>query len=116
MDYVFLNAGVSVRDLALESKLEVERRIMDINFWGPVAITKALLKKRDSNVPLHLVVTSSLSGKYGVPKLATYSASKHAIQGYFDSLRARDVWIWIGCPSSHSGICSDKYYRGGTAG
>lgn len=88
LDYVFLNAGMSVRDLVSDSKLEVERRIMDINFWGPVAITKALLKKRDSNVPLHLVLTSSLSGKYGVPKLAAYSASKHAIQGYFDSLRA----------------------------
>jgi len=88
LDYVFLNAGMSVRDLVAESKLEVERKIMDINFWGPVAITKELLRKRDSNVPLHLVLTSSLSGKYGVPKLAAYAASKHAIHGYFDSLRA----------------------------
>jgi short-subunit dehydrogenase len=88
LDYVFLNAGMSVRDLVEESKLEVERKIMDINFWGPVAITKALLKKRDPESPLHLVLTSSLSGKYGVPKLAAYAASKHAIHGYFDSLRA----------------------------
>lgn len=88
LDYVFLNAGMSVRDLVAESKLEVERKIMDINFWGPVAITKELLKRRDPNVPLHLVLTSSLSGKYGVPKLAAYAASKHAIHGYFDSLRA----------------------------
>ncbi|MBA4300320.1 MAG: dehydrogenase [Cyclobacterium sp.] len=88
LDYVFLNAGMSVRDLVTESKLEVERKIMDINFWGPVAITKALLKKRNAETALHLVLTSSLSGKYGVPKLAAYSASKHAMQGYFDSLRA----------------------------
>lgn len=88
LDYVFLNAGMSVRDLVVESNLEVERKIMDINFWGPVAITKELLRKRDSNVLLHLVLTSSLSGKYGVPKLAAYAASKHAIHGYFDSLRA----------------------------
>ena len=88
LDYVFLNAGMSVRDLVSESKLEVERRIMDINFWGPVAITKELLRKRDPESLLHLVLTSSLSGKYGVPKLAAYAASKHAIQGYFDSLRA----------------------------
>ncbi len=88
LDYVFLNAGMSVRDLVAESKLEVERKIMDINFWGPVAITKALLKIRSSETPLHLVLTSSLSGKYGVPKLAAYAASKHAMQGYFDSLRA----------------------------
>lgn len=55
---------------------------------GPVAITKELLKKREPESPLHLVLTSSLSGKYGVPKLAAYAASKHALQGYFDSLRA----------------------------
>jgi dehydrogenase/reductase SDR family protein 7B len=88
LDYVFLNAGMSVRDLVSESKLEVERKIMDINFWGPVAITKSLLNKRTPKTHLHLVLTSSLSGKYGVPKLAAYAASKHAIQGYFDSLRA----------------------------
>ena len=88
LDYVFLNAGMSVRDLVQESRLEVERKIMDINFWGPVAITKELLKKKNPENNLHLVLTSSLSGKYGVPKLAAYAASKHAIQGYFDSLRA----------------------------
>jgi len=88
LDYVFLNAGMSVRDLVAESKLEVEQKIMDINFWGPVAIKKSLLKKITIKTPLHLVLTSSLSGKYGVPKLAAYAASKHAIHGYFDSLRA----------------------------
>lgn len=88
LDYVFLNAGMSVRDLVTECKLEVERKIMDINFWGPVAISKELLKHRSPENSLHLVLTSSLSGKYGVPKLAAYAASKHAIQGYFDSLRA----------------------------
>lgn len=88
LDYVFLNAGMSVRDIVAESRLDVERKIMDINFWGPVSITKELLKKKNPNSRLHLVLTSSLSGKYGVPKLAAYAASKHAIQGYFDSLRA----------------------------
>lgn len=88
LDYVFLNAGMSVRDLVQDSRLDVERKIMDINFWGPVAITKELLKKKNTGNNLHLVLTSSLSGKYGVPKLAAYAASKHAIQGYFDSLRA----------------------------
>lgn len=88
LDYVFLNAGMSVRDLVQDCRLDVERKIMDINFWGPVTITKELLKKKNPENNLHLVLTSSLSGKYGVPKLAAYAASKHAIQGYFDSLRA----------------------------
>jgi short-subunit dehydrogenase len=88
LDYVFLNAGMTVRDLVADTELDVERKIMDINFWGPVAITKAILKNRSPGSPLHLVLTSSLSGKYGVPKLAAYAGSKHALQGYFDSLRA----------------------------
>lgn len=88
LDYVFLNAGISLRDLAIDCKLEVERKIMDVNFWGPVVITKDLLKQRGSDRHLHLVVTSSLSGKYGVPKLSAYASSKHALHGYFDSLRA----------------------------
>jgi len=87
-DVVFLNAGMSVRDLVSETEVMVEKRIMNINFWGPVVLTKTLLKLKQPNDALHLVVTSSLSGKYGVPKLAAYAASKHALHGYFDSLRA----------------------------
>jgi dehydrogenase/reductase SDR family member 7B len=87
-DFVFLNAGMSVRDWASITRVEVEKKIMDINFWGPVLISKAILNYHPSSYPLHLVLTSSLSGKYGVPKLAAYAASKHAIHGYFDSLRA----------------------------
>jgi dehydrogenase/reductase SDR family member 7B len=88
LDVIFLNAGMAVRDLVVETQTEVEKKIMDINFWGPVVLTKELIKLKNSETPLRLVVTSSLSGKYGVPKLAAYSASKHALHGYFDSLRA----------------------------
>lgn len=87
-DFVFLNAGMSVRDLVVNTQTSVEKKIMDINFWGPVVLTKSLLKLFQPENTLHLVVTSSLSGKYGVPKLAGYAASKHALHGYFDSLRA----------------------------
>ena len=65
LDYVFLNAGMAVRDLVSETNIQVERKIMDINFWGSVAITKAVLSKRSPDRQLHLVLTSSLSGKYG---------------------------------------------------
>lgn len=88
LDFVFLNSGISLRDLVSDSKLEVEKKVMDINFWGPVAVAKSLLLQKSPEDKLHLVVTSSLSGKYGVPRLAAYSASKHALHGYFDSLRA----------------------------
>ena len=88
LDYIFLNAGMSVRDLVSETIVEAERKVMDINFWGPVTITKTLLPDLTDSRDVHIVLTSSLSGKYGVPKLASYAASKHALHGYFDSLRA----------------------------
>jgi dehydrogenase/reductase SDR family member 7B len=88
LDVIFLNAGMAVRDLVTETRTEVEKKIMDINFWGPVVLAKALIRLNNFEIPLRLVVTSSLSGKYGVPKLAGYSASKHALHGYFESLRA----------------------------
>ena len=87
LDYIFLNAGMSARDLVSETKIDVEKKVMDINFWGPVTITKALLPDLTKSKESHIVLTSSLSGKYGVPKLASYAASKHALHGYFDSLR-----------------------------
>ncbi len=90
-DVVFLNAGMTVRDLVVETQSMVEKRIMNINFWGPVILTKSMLRLKSPKDPLHLVVTSSLSGKYGVPKLAAYAASKHALHGYFDSLRAETI-------------------------
>ena len=88
VDYMFHNAGMAARDTVEVTDLEVYKTIMQTNFFGPVAITKALLPyciKRKSG---HFVVVSSLSGKYGVPKLSAYAASKHALHGFFDSLRA----------------------------
>ncbi|GMQ28217.1 SDR family NAD(P)-dependent oxidoreductase [Algoriphagus confluentis] len=88
LDVVFLNAGIAVRDRSIETSLDLEKKLFDINFWGLVAVAKALLSLKSPDSLLHLAVTSSLSGKYGVPKLAAYAASKHALHGYFDSLRA----------------------------
>lgn len=87
-DAVFLNAGIAVRDWMIETEVEVEKRLFDVNFWGAVIITKNILRIKGDQNQLHLVITSSLSGKYGVPKLASYAASKHALHGYFESLRA----------------------------
>lgn len=88
IDIVFLNAGMAVRDLVVNTTLALDRKVLDINFFGSVAVAKALLPKFNHRGTGHFVVTSSLSGIYGVPKLAAYSASKHALHGYFESLRA----------------------------
>jgi len=88
IDFVFMNAGFAVRDLVINTSLELFQKEMDINFFSTVMISKTLLPLMLQMKPGHFVVTSSLSGRYGVPKLSAYSASKHALHGYFESLRA----------------------------
>lgn len=88
IDCLINNAGRSQRSLAKETPLENDRSIMEINFFGVIALTKLVLPQMLKNKSGHLVVVSSISGKFGFPLRTAYSASKHAIQGYFESLRA----------------------------
>ncbi len=88
IDYVFLNAGMAVRDTIVNTDLAMVQKVMNINFISNVVLSKELLaymrlKKRGC-----FAVTSSLCGKFGIPKLGAYSASKHALHGFFESLRA----------------------------
>jgi len=88
IDYMIHNAGIALRDLALHTALDVDQKIMNVNYFGPLAITKQLLPSMIKHRSGNIVVVSSLSGKYGVPKLSAYAASKQALHGFFDSLRA----------------------------
>ncbi|MFI5154211.1 MAG: SDR family NAD(P)-dependent oxidoreductase [Chitinophagales bacterium] len=88
IDYVFLNAGFAVRDMVINTDLEMFQKEMNINYFSSVVISKTLLPFMLERKSGAFVVTSSLSGKYGIPKLAAYSASKHALHGFFESLRA----------------------------
>jgi dehydrogenase/reductase SDR family protein 7B len=88
LDYLFLNAGVSQRYNVHENQeIDIDRKIMETNFLGLVQITKVVLPYFQKQAAGHFVVTSSVMGKFGYPGRATYCASKHAIQGYFDALR-----------------------------
>ncbi len=88
IDILINNGGISQRSLASETPVEVDRLIMETNFFGAVALTKEVLPSMISNKQGHVVVVSSVVGKFGFPLRTAYSASKHALQGYFDSLRA----------------------------
>ena len=88
IDYAFLNAGFAVRDTVLNTDYELVQKVMQSNFFGVVALTKTLLPLMIQRGGGRFVITSSLSGKYGIPKLGAYSASKHALHGFFESLRA----------------------------
>ncbi|MBK9333770.1 MAG: SDR family oxidoreductase [Ignavibacteria bacterium] len=87
IDCLFNIAGVSHRDFALNTNLEIDRRIMQINYFSTIELTKLIIPGMIKQGGGHIVATSSLSGKYGVPLLSAYAASKHALHGFFDSLR-----------------------------
>lgn len=87
IDVVFCNGGVSQRALAMETSEKIERYLFETNYFSQIQIAKSLVKAMDLSRRLHIVVTSSLLGKWGFPLRSSYAATKHALHGYFDSLR-----------------------------
>jgi short-subunit dehydrogenase len=102
IDFLFNNGGLSQRSTALETSEEVDRRIMEINYFGNIAIAKAVLPYMLSNKKGHIVVVSSLSGKFGFFLRSAYSASKHALHGFYESLLLEEenngISVTIACP------------------
>lgn len=101
IDIIIHSGGVSQRSLAMDTDLDVAQKIMNINFWGTVALTKAVIPSMLSSQSGHVVIISSLVGKFGTKFRSAYSASKHALHGYFDSLRSEidpKIKISIICP------------------
>lgn len=101
IDIIIHSGGVSQRSLAMDTGLDVAQKIMNINFWGTVALTQAILPSMISKQSGHIVIISSLVGKFGTKFRSAYSASKHALHGYFDSLRTEidpKISISIICP------------------
>jgi dehydrogenase/reductase SDR family protein 7B len=88
VDIMVHNAGVAHRDLAVDTPVSIDRRIMETNYFGPVTLTKALLPHMLERGSGRFVVVSSMSGVYGAPRVSAYAASKHALHGFFESLRA----------------------------
>ncbi|MGY6520636.1 MAG: SDR family oxidoreductase [Mongoliitalea sp.] len=102
IDVLLNNGGISQRSLVKETTLDVDRKIMEVNYFGTIALTKALLPHFLENKNGHFAVVSSLVGKFGSPYRSSYAASKHALHGFFDSLRAEHVadhiYVTMICP------------------
>jgi len=102
IDIVVHSAGISQRSLVKDTNLDIDKRIMNINFFGTVALTKALLPHMLERRSGQIVAISSMVGKLGSPMRSAYAASKHALHGFFDSLRAEtvndDLKVTIICP------------------
>lgn len=102
IDILINSGGISQRSLALETDLATEQRFMNINFWGTVILSKAVLPQMITQNTGSIVCISSLVGKFGTKYRSSYSASKHALHGYFDSLRIElnnpNIHMMLACP------------------
>ena len=87
VDVLINNAGYMVKGIAEETPIEVGRQQFETNFWGTVSITNALLPQFRKQKSGQIITVSSIVGLIGPPNLSFYSASKHAVEGYFKSLR-----------------------------
>lgn len=96
------NAGISQRELVKDTNFSVDQKIMAVNYLGTVALTKAVLPYMLKQQFGQIVVMSSVMGKVGVSHRSAYAASKHALHGYFDCLRAElvsdNIGVSIICP------------------
>ena len=102
IDIIILNAGISNRSFIADTKYDVFERLMEVNFFGNVALTKALLPHLVERKQGHFVVISSLSGKFASPGRGAYSSSKHALHGFYDTLRMEhhhdNIKVTMVCP------------------
>ncbi len=102
VDLLINNGGISQRALAQDTDLAVDQRIMAVNYFGTIALTKALLPSMLERGQGHIVAVSSVAGKVGPPFRTAYAASKHALHGFFDALRAEvhdaGLHVTIVCP------------------
>jgi len=91
VDILVNNAGISQRSLMVETTMDVYRRIMEVDFFATVALTKAVVPGMQGRGGGHVVVISSVVGKMGTPLRTGYAAAKHALHGFYDAARA-ELW------------------------
>lgn len=88
VDIIVNCAGFTQRSLVMDTQNSVYRQLMEINYFAPIALTKKVLPGMVERRNGHVVAVSSVAGKIGTPLRSGYSGAKHAVQGFFDSLRA----------------------------
>lgn len=102
IDILINNGGISQRSKAKDTLISVDRRIMEVNYFGAIGLSKEVLPHMLERKSGMFVVISSVAGKIGVPMRTSYSASKFALHGFFEALRAEswreNVKVLMVCP------------------
>jgi len=102
LDVLINNGGISQRSYFVDTDISVFTKIMDTNFMGAVALTKASLPFLTERNESSVVAVTSVVGKYGTPLRTAYAASKHAMHGFYDALRAemhdKGLHVLLVCP------------------
>lgn len=91
VDVLVNNGGISQRALAKDTRFEVDKKLIEVNLLGTIALSKALLPHFLERKTGHYVVVTSMMGKFGAPMRSSYAAAKHGLHGFFDTLRA-ECW------------------------
>ena len=102
IDILINNAGVSQRALAKDLPFEYDKKIIDIDLLGTIALTKTILPAMLERKSGSIVTITSLMGKFSTPLRSSYAAAKHGLHGFFDALRAEviedGIQVLLVCP------------------
>lgn len=102
IDFLFNNGGISQRSEVQETSLDIDRKIMEVNYFGNIALTKSVLPYFRAQGSGYFLIVSSIAGKFGFFLRSAYSASKHALQGFYESLYLEEekngIGVTIACP------------------
>lgn len=91
IDCMIHNGGISQRSLVVDTQPAVQRKVMEVDYFSYIELTRLLLPHFQERQQGHFVVISSVMGKIGTPMRSAYAAAKHALHGFFDCLRA-ELW------------------------
>ncbi len=87
VDILINNGGISQRSLVIDTDISVDKKLMEVDYLGTVALSKAILPHFIEKKSGHFVTVSSLMGKFSSPYRSGYCGAKHALHGFFDALR-----------------------------
>jgi short-subunit dehydrogenase len=87
LDVLINNAGYYLSGLAEETTIEQGKQQLETNFWGTIKLTNGLLPHFRKQRSGKIITVGSIMGLLNFPSAAYYGASKHALEGYFKSLR-----------------------------